>query len=541
MIYSSRKMCFLLVAALLLVSCSSKDRPVTSKDELFVYLDSLEREYENACVAMGVANWNSYAKDGPAHLDSAKAQFTKIFLDERRRATISEWRNKSSSLADERLARRLELWHRCFIGGAVYANPEIARAENALQKRITDFPFRFEKQPITRAQLSNRLRQERSQKIRHSLWRTTGELSAKVKDDLIKLIKRRNDLAQQFGFDNYYSLSLYLQAIDEGWLLETLNNLEERTRPAFQTFIATSRKKLRVKELRPWDFDIALRGAVSLPDRYFPPDSVFSVIHRFERQIGFPVDSLPIKEYVKDIPYGGLSLAIKIPTDSRFLVNPTLGKGFYEVAFHEYGHSLQAVYTRIDEPILKGYEWIPGAQCAAYAEGVADFHKEFTDERAWLATYTKAKPREIEKYLAGKGIPLLYRTRRLLKDFFIEYELYKNPQQDADSLEREMYKKYLLTELDETEPHLFAANIWYTSYPCYFQNYLLAGMIATQLQEALSDRFGDEKLISPEVAEWIVEQLYAPGEEREWSERIREATGKTLETGAYLRKMGIGE
>lgn len=522
----------------MLLSCKHEEH-VDSKDRLFVYLDSLEREYENACYAIGIANWNSYSNEGPAHLDSAKALFGKIFLDQKRRTTITEWRDKAGSLADERLARRLELWDRCFIGGAIYTNPEIAALENTLQKRITDFRFRFEHNPITRAQIANRLRRERDQRRRHKLWRVTGQLSAEAKHDLLNLIKRRNALARQSGFDNYYSLSLYLHAIDEGWLLETLNTIEDQTRPAFQTFINTSRKKLHVKRFRPWDFDFTLQQAVSLPDRYFPSDSVFTIIHRFEQAIGFPVDSLPIKEYIKDIPYGGLSLAITIPTDSRFLVNPTKGKGFYEVAFHEYGHSLQAVYTRVSEPILKGYEWIPGAQCAAYAEGVAEFHKEFTDERAWLATYTKARPREIEKYLAGRGIPLLYRTRRLLKDFFLEYELYRNPDQDADSLEREMYKKYLLVEMDETDPHLFAANIWYTSYPCYFQNYILAGMIATQLQEALDARLGEEKLSNSEVATWIIENLYADGELYEWSERIRNATGKTLETGAYLRKMGI--
>ena len=64
-------------------------------------------------------------------------------------------------------------------------------------------------------------------------------------------------------------------------------------------------------------------------------------------------------------------------------------------------------------------------------------------------------------------------------------------------------------------------------------------MIATQLQEALSDKFGDEKISDPGVAQWMIEHLYAGGETQEWTERIRNATGKSLETGAYLRKLGI--
>ncbi|HLX12876.1 MAG TPA: hypothetical protein VKS81_08685, partial [Bacteroidota bacterium] len=299
------------------------------------------------------------------------------------------------------------------------------------------------------------------------------------------------------------------------------------------------KKKFKIKEFGPWDFDYALAKSASLPDKYFPADSVFEAIHRFERGIGFTVDSLPIHEVVKDIPYGGLSLAIDIPHDSRFLVNPTAGKGFYATAFHEYGHSLKAVHIDAQYPILKGYEWIPGAQCAGYEEGVADLHGEFTEDSLWLATYTQASAREITKYLQGRRLPALYRLRRLLKDFSIEYAMYKNPAQDLGALERAMTKKYLLVEFPEKEPPQYASSIWYVSYPCYYQNYIIAAMIATQLQEALSDQFGEQKISDPNVAAWIIQRLYADGETEEWTERVRNATGKSLEPGAYLRKLGI--
>jgi hypothetical protein len=64
-------------------------------------------------------------------------------------------------------------------------------------------------------------------------------------------------------------------------------------------------------------------------------------------------------------------------------------------------------------------------------------------------------------------------------------------------------------------------------------------MIATQLQEALTDKFGSEKTSSAEVAPWMIEHLYASGETLEWNDRIRNATGKQLEPGAYLRKLGL--
>jgi peptidyl-dipeptidase A len=221
------------------------------------------------------------------------------------------------------------------------------------------------------------------------------------------------------------------------------------------------------------------------------------------------------------------------------MVNPTQGHRFYAVAFHEYGHALKAVHTNVEYPILKGYEWVPGAQCSAYEEGVADMHAEFTDDSLWLTTFPAVKQKLVEKYLASRGIPGIYRLRRAMKDFFIEYEMYKNPDQNMDSLEHAMFKKYLLVDIDSTEHHQFASSIWYASYPCYFQNYIMAGMIATQLQEALSNKFGIEKCINPHLAQWMIDHLYESGEKLEWNERIRNATGKSLEPGAYLRKLGV--
>lgn len=533
------------ILALLTGSCEKQQEPrvpqqeISIKDELLVFLDSLETEYELACVATGTANWNSYSGDAPFDLDSAKARFAKIFLDSAARATVTEWKRKSGSLADQTLARRLEMWDRCFTGGAIYADPAIAKLENELQALITGFAFRFEGKPITRAAVNNLLRAEKSQKRRRALWMVNSQLSARAAPKLVELVKLRNTKAAALGYPHYYSLSLDLQAIDEEWLIRTLNALEAQTRAAMRGFIENSSAEMRLKKFHAWDFDVSLKHAASLPDEYFPSDSVFSVIHRFERAIGFPVDSLPIREVVRDIPYGGLSLGIRIPTDSRFLVNPTRGKGFYGVAFHEYGHSLKAVNTSVTHPILKGYEWIPGAQCAAYEEGVAELHAEFTEDTIWLGGYSRAPAKVLREYLAGRNLPALHRLRRLMKDFFFEYEMYKNPDQDLALLERTMYQKYLLVTPEEDEPHAYASSIWYASYPCYYQNYILSGMISTQLQEALTNKFGRNKFTDPGVAAWMIQHLYRDGETEEWTERVRRATGKSLETGAYLRKLAI--
>lgn len=538
-LYKSHYIYFLIVSLFLFASCKHQRDTVSTKNDLLIYLDTLENKYEEACVQTGMANWNLYSGEAVHNLDAAKAKFAKIFLDSSDKKLIEVWRAKASSLADDTLARRLELWWRCFLGGSIYSDSAIAANENYLQKKITNFKFSYLGNRISLAEIGTRLRIEPNTKQRKNYWLITSQLSDNAQDELVELVKLRNEKAKQLGFYNYYSLSLFLQQIKEDWLLKTLNNLEEKTRANFQEFIESSRKKLKLKKFYPWDFDAAVYRWASISDSHFPKDSIFPILHRFHKNIGFKVDSLPIKETIKDIPFGGLNIGINIPHDSRYLLNPITGKRFYNLAFHEYGHALHTVHTQIRYPILKGYEWIPGASCGAYAEGVAELQAEFVNDPEWLRTYTSASQDDAEKYVATRTFGDLYYLRRTLKDFFFEYEMYKNPDQDLAALEREMYKKYLLVEIDSTMPHRYASSIWYVMYPCYYQNYILSKMIAAQVYEVIVNKFGSSRISNPELSGWIIEHLYANGEIQEWYERIRNTTGKSLETGAYLRTLKI--
>lgn len=531
----------ILILLLTISSCEKRKEEIKTKNQLISYLDSLELEYENACVQMGLANWNLYSGSGKADLDQAKQQFSEIFLNKSIQKLIEEWRARSSSLADDTLSRRLELWWRCFLGGQIYSDSIIAVKENNLQKKITNFKFKYYDETITLAEINNRLRKEKNPKIRQKLWNVVSQLSAEAKDDLIELVKLRNERAKSLGFYNFYSLSLYLQQIDEEWLIKTLNSLEEQTNRKFQEFIDASKKKYRVKIIYPWDFDAIIYNWASISDTHFPKDSIFHILHKFHDNIGFKTDSLPIKELIRNIPFGGLNIGIKIPDDSRFILNPIDGIRFYQVAFHEYGHALQVVNTKIKYPILKGYEWIPGASCGAYSEGIAELQAQFVTDPEWLKRYTNATQDEIDKYIATKSFGEIYALRKTLKNFFFEYEMYKAPDQDLDSLEKAMFKKYLLVDIPNKTPHRFAASIWYTMYPCYYQNYILSEMIASQLYEVIVNKFGEKRIDNPDVSSWITSSLYANGEMEEWYIRIKNASGKSLETGAYLRRLNVIE
>jgi hypothetical protein len=86
---------------------------------------------------------------------------------------------------------------------------------------------------------------------------------------------------------------------------------------------------------------------------------------------------------------------------------------------------------------------------------------------------------------------------------------------------------------------LWEANTWYTSYPVYWQNYILASMIADQVHEAMELRFGSDLGGESGVADYLCESFYRSGNGLSWTERLIKGTGRPLAPDAFLCRLGI--
>jgi len=205
----------------------------------------------------------------------------------------------------------------------------------------------------------------------------------------------------------------------------------------------------------------------------------------------------------------------------------------------EYGRALMEVNTKSDFPVMKSYEMILGATNPAFHLGTAQMHGDFVDDSLWITTFTKVKDKDIKQHISRRNILDLFRLRGVLKDFFTEYAVFKNPKQNLDSLNSSLFNKILLDTTDTLTIIPFTASLKFIQDACSFHTTILSIMISAQLHEALTSKFGGDKISSPAVSKWMIENLYAPGESIEWYERIRNATGKNVEPGPYLRKLSI--
>jgi oligoendopeptidase F len=498
-------------------------------------LNLIETEFEAANVRIGEATWNTYSGEGDADLDGAYRQVGDLLTNRSNRDLIEGLASEIDEAEDPIFARRLHVWKNCLTGAAVDSTPEIFTLRNRLQERIAGFRFNLAGREVPRSELTRILRTDPNRENRRRAWSAAAALAEQNREDLGRLIDFRNNAARKLGYRDYVDFQLRLQDIDEADLHALLSQIEEKAIVPYRNLVGELSGSIGVTRLAPWDVSYAMRKGFQFDDRHFPAAEALDRLHATARSLGFDVESLPIRTLVKDIPFGGYNVAVRIPEDTRFLVNPSEGQGFYTTTFHEFGHSLQAVFTATPWPILKEYEWVLGAHAPCYSEGMAEVMGQFARRMDWLLSRTSVSEREVSEY-RSRYLPaqMLVRFFDLLLNFRIELQAYSKEGREMAEVERELTEGTRLLEYPLEESPQWEANTWYTSYPVYWQNYILASVIASQVHEALDRRIGPEAASNPGVKEYLASHFFSPGNSISWSERIRRGTGSPLSPQAYL-------
>ena len=150
---------------------------------------------------------------------------------------------------------------------------------------------------------------------------------------------------------------------------------------------------------------------------------------------------------------------------------------------------------------------------------------------------------EIEK-VSGKYAQLkqLIFARWDMVMYNFEKQLYANPEQDLNSLWWQMVEKYQFVKRPQgrNEPD-WAAKIHFTIAPCYYHNYMLGELLASQLHHHIVHEIlkleSDENLSyigRRELGEFLSENVFEAGAVYHWNEMIKRATGEPLTPNYFV-------
>lgn len=399
---------------------------------------------------------------------------------------------------------------------------------------------------------------ERVGRIEHTMWRVLAEplpdpavdpqatvraqrqrqqaLTALVREDLLALVERRNELARGEGARTYHALACAYNDSpeDDLWpIFDRLRDATDRPMAALADWLS-DRAGERFETL------VAMSGAarrlLMLPNDALPPVDR-QALARANAAMGLPDWGVPHSMSVGPFGMGGICSTIDALEDVRIVVSDKLTRqSAFGCLFHEYGHALHgAGMARAGHPFHLGTMLLgePGPVC----EMLAMLLESVMFDRDWIADFTSLDEGELDSSALRARWAELRVARIHLHWAYFERALYDDPRQDFDALARRLDRELLGLEPATDEPATWASNPLFVSMPGYCHTYLAAQIGAHQLREAI----GEPLWGNAEVGPWLARHFWEPAATVPWRSRVEAATGRPYGPDAFSRRLAIDE
>jgi len=224
----------------------------------------------------------------------------------------------------------------------------------------------------------------------------------------------------------------------------------------------------------------------------------------------------------------------------RVLCNLQNNEYWMETILHELGHSVYEKYFDFSTPYL-----LRSPAHSFTTEAMATFFGRLSRNSAWMQPMlglSDDQRTEIEKVGAKYAqLKQLIFARWDMVMYQFEKQLYAVHDQDLTKLWWDLVEKYQLVKRppQRTNPD-WAAKIHFSAAPCYYHNYLLGEMLASQWQHTLvtkvlglkSDQ-GVSCIGQKKVGDYLRQNVFEAGDLYPWNEMIRRSTGEPL-TARYF-------
>jgi peptidyl-dipeptidase A len=530
--------------------------------ELAAFVDRVVAEIEPLHLQHNEAVWQANVTGDPAHeAESARldAEIRKIFARREPYRFLSD-ALQAGDVADPSLQRQLVLLHHSFQANQIppATIERMVKLEKTLESRFNNFRAELDGARVTDNQLLDVLRLENDSVRRRRAWEASKQVGREVAADLLELVRIRNGAARDLGFDNYYSMMLELDELNEQELFALLDELERGTRPWFDAYKRELDERLALRfgvardALRPWHysdpfFQEAPAAEVDL-DAVFAGQSLEQITRSFYHAIGFQIDDLLARAdlYEKSGKcQHAFCLSVDTRQDIRVLCNLRPNERWMSTMLHEFGH---AVYDQSVDASLPFV--LRGPAHTLTTEASAMLFGRLSKNAAWLTRYAGMPAADAERTAAAVARAirgqLLVQTRWCLVMCHMERALYRDPAQDLDRLWWDLVERFqMLTRPESRNGPDWASKIHFSVAPVYYHNYMLGEMMASQLQRhiqrrVLKDGGGDvwpRYVTSPEVGRFLQGRLYRSGRTQDWRGTLRTATGEALGAAALVEDL----
>jgi len=542
------------MALTIIPACTSKQEKAETKLKDFI------SAYETKAIPLyketSLASWNANVTgtdEDWAKSEKASFELTKIYTDSVAFKQLKELK-ESGMVKDSLLARQLELMYNSYMGGQV--DPallaEQIKMETEISKKYSNFRANINGKELTDNQIEEILRNSTVSSDLKSAWEAHKMIGPVVAEDIIKLVRHRNMIAQKTGFSNYHEMTLKLSGQDPVEVTRIFDELDNLTRESFarlkgdiDTYFA-KRYSLKSSELRPWHYQNRFfqEAPEIYPvdfDKYYENQDPVKLAAAFYDGIGLNVDAILAKSDLYEKPgknQHAFSSDIDRSGDVRTLDNVKPDSYWMNTMLHELGHGVYSYYCDRSLPFT-----LRNAAHSFTTEAIANLFGRFATDPMWMNDMGI-----IDKNESLKIMPVSKNALRLQMIVFsrwaqvmyrFEKSMYEDPGQDLNQLWWDMVEKYqqLLKPEGRNMPD-WATKIHIALYPCYYHNYLLGEMLASQwynyitANSAKNQSFVGDKA----VGDYLKEKVFMPGARYFWNDMIEKSTGEKLTAKYYAKQ-----
>ncbi len=508
-----------------------------------------------------LAYWNAALKGQSEDYETyskVELELKQVYSDPKDFELIKAFK-ESGNIKDPLLARQLEVLYLGYLQNQI--EPELLEAivqkGAKIEERFNTFRGKIDGKPVSGNDIELILKEETDSAKRKDAWLASKQVAPEIANDLIELVKLRNKAAHNLGFKNYHTLSLSVdeQSVEE--LDAIFDELYKLTNEPFAKLkneldgILAKNSGVSVDELKPWHYHDPFFQETPLVyqldlDGFYENKDVVKLAEKFYASINMPVEGILANSdlYEKEgkNPHA-FCTDIDRKGDVRILCNVKNNERWMETMLHELGHGVYDKYQDSETPYL-----LRTPAHTFTTEAIAMFFGRLSRNGAWMQEMldlSDGQRSDIDK-VSDKYARLkqLIFARWAMVMYNFEKELYADPEQDLNTLWWDLVEKYQMVKRPEkrNEPD-WAAKIHFSMAPCYYHNYLLGELFASQLHHTLlvdvmgKDMKSDVSYIGAgKAGEYIEKHIFEPGAKYRWNEMIENATGEPLTARFFVEQ-----
>ena len=508
------------------------------------FLDTFIPQVQKKSLQVNQATWileTTGSADAAALKAELETELRLLFNDKETFDQLIAW-DKDPSLTDPLLKRQLNVLIRSFKPNLISKEllGQISQKEAELSLLYSNFRAVIEGKSLGENAISEILKKEPTVQTRKKAWDASKQVGKVLASDIIDLVHLRNKAAQSLGYKNYFSMQLELQEVDEEWLFNTLDQFSKDSAPAYLQVIEEIEEKLSCRfqvpreQIGPWAWAEPFCQSDPLDneqlDQLIGNTDILATCRQFYQKMGFDIETIIARSDNFERP-GKNQRAFCIDMDRkgdvRTLNNVRPTMQWLETVLHELGHAVYSMGYAKDMPwLLRDAPHMITTEAMALLAGRQAYRRESLDLLISHAPQALKDTAEISL----KRRQLIFSRWALVMTYF-ERELYNDPNQDLHTLWWAIVEKHQkIPCTGSTSGCDWAAKYHIGLAPVYYYSYLLGEFFASTLEEA-SSPFCLEK-----TGHFLSTKVFNPANSLSWNTLIEHATGRPLQTDAWLKQ-----